>query len=103
MHISVIVVNWNTAGPLTRALDSLALAPGITWEVIVIDNASSDDSVARLRRDYPQVHLIANPDNRGFGRACNQGFAIPVETRAPPSRIQDNAFPTKGKGAPGAN
>jgi GT2 family glycosyltransferase len=76
MRISVVIVNWNTAGPLARALHSLAPIPGIEWEPIVIDNHSSDDSVARLRRDFPQVRLIANPDNRGFGRACNQGFAL---------------------------
>jgi GT2 family glycosyltransferase len=76
MRISVIIVNWNTAGPLARALGSLAPIPGIEWEPIVIDNHSADGSAAMVRREYPGVRLIANPDNRGFGRACNQGFAV---------------------------
>jgi N-acetylglucosaminyl-diphospho-decaprenol L-rhamnosyltransferase len=76
MRISVIIVNWNTAGPLARALRSLAPIGGLAWEPIVIDNHSADGSVAMVRRDFPGVRLIANPDNRGFGRACNQGLAL---------------------------
>ena len=75
MKLSVVIVNWNTAGPLARALGSLAPIPGIEWEVIVVDNASADESVAMVRRAFPNVQLIANPDNRGFGAACNQAFA----------------------------
>lgn len=76
MKLSVVIVNWNTAGPLRRALRSLTPIAGIEWEPIVIDNQSSDDSVAMVRREFPQVRLLANADNRGFGRACNQGFAV---------------------------
>ena len=75
MRISVVIVNWNTAGPLSRALQSLQPIVGLDWEPIVVDNASEDDSVVRVRRDFPTARVIANPDNRGFGRACNQGFA----------------------------
>ena len=51
--------------------------PGKDWsplEVIVVDNASSDDSCALLRRDYPQVRLIELPRNCGFTGACNAGL-----------------------------
>ncbi|MBC7545667.1 MAG: glycosyltransferase family 2 protein [Candidatus Sericytochromatia bacterium] len=75
MRISVIIVNWNTAGPLAQALQSLQPIVGLDWEPIVVDNASADESVAMLRRDFPAVTVIANPDNCGFGRACNQGFS----------------------------
>ncbi len=48
----------------------------LTYEIIVVDNASSDGSVAMLAAEYPQVKIIANKENRGFGAANNQGFAV---------------------------
>lgn len=75
MKVSVVIVNWNTSGPLKRALSSLTPIPGLDWEIVVVDNQSADDSVAMVRREFPDVRLIANQDNRGFGRACNQAFA----------------------------
>ncbi|MCS6919993.1 MAG: glycosyltransferase family 2 protein [Fimbriimonadales bacterium] len=47
-----------------------------TMEIIVVDNASSDGSPQMVAECFPQVKLIANPDNRGFGAACNQGLHI---------------------------
>lgn len=71
--ISVIIVNWNARALLVRCLTSvlenLAELNGDIW---VVDNASTDNSVALLRSSFPQVHLIANQDNRGFAAANNQ-------------------------------
>jgi GT2 family glycosyltransferase len=46
------------------------------YEIIVVDNASSDGSVEMLAAEYPTVQVIANKENRGSARANNQGFAV---------------------------
>jgi GT2 family glycosyltransferase len=45
-------------------------------DVVVVDNASQDGSADLVRERFPQVTLVANPDNRGFGAACNQGVRL---------------------------
>ena len=73
--VSVVIVSWNVAKLLADCLDSLQkTSEGLSLEVWVVDNASSDDSVEMLRTRYPWVHLIANEDNRGFARANNQAI-----------------------------
>lgn len=67
--VSVIIVNFNGRHHLERCLPSLFLTRGVDLEVIVVDNASRDDSVAWLARCHPQVRVIAEPRNHGFGQA----------------------------------
>ncbi len=77
MDISFIIVNWNTRDLLRKCIDSIyKTVQTLTYEIIVVDNASSDGSPEMLAAGYPQVQVIANPENRGFGRANNQGFAV---------------------------
>lgn len=77
MEISFIIVNWNTKDLLRGCLDSIAKTVGsLPHEIVVVDNASSDGSADMLAREYPSVRLIANSENRGFGAANNQGFAV---------------------------
>ena len=77
MDISFIIVNWNTKHLLRDCLESIfKTVHSISYEVIVIDNSSRDGSVDLLRQQYPQVTVIANDHNRGFGAANNQGFAV---------------------------
>ncbi len=73
--ISVVVVNWNRAGLLRNCLQSLRNQQGANLEVIVVDNGSTDDSVAMIRTEFPEVRLIRNSSNRGFCAANNQGIA----------------------------
>jgi N-acetylglucosaminyl-diphospho-decaprenol L-rhamnosyltransferase len=68
-NIGAVIVTWNSSDAIERCLDSCA-----GFNVTVVDNASSDDTVARVRR-YPDVYLIENPENRGFAAAVNQGIA----------------------------
>jgi GT2 family glycosyltransferase len=76
MDVSVIIVNWDTEALLRECLQSVFDATrGIDFEVIVIDNASRDGSVAMVEKEYPQVELVKNPDNKGFATANNQGIA----------------------------
>lgn len=75
--LSVIVVNYNTGYLLERMFSALDAARGsLRVQTIVVDNASRDDSVAILRTKHPDVELVANQTNVGFGRANNQ--AIPL-------------------------
>lgn len=75
--VSVIIVNWNTKDILQNSLDSIyQTIDNLSYEIIVVDNASSDGSQEMLRQRYPQVIKISNSVNRGFGAANNQAFAI---------------------------
>lgn len=77
MDISIIIVNWNTKDLLRNCLNSIyGTVQGIALEIIVVDNASHDGSVAMLREEFPQVAIIENTTNRGFGAANNQAFGI---------------------------
>lgn len=73
--ISVCVVNWNQADLLIGCLRSIfENPPSEEPEVIVVDNGSSDGSVQRVRELFPQVTLIENCENLGFGAANNQAI-----------------------------
>ena len=77
MDISIIIVNWNTKDLLRNCLDSIyKTLRDITYEIIVVDNGSSDGSVDMLREEFPQVKVIENRENRGFGAANNQGLRV---------------------------
>lgn len=72
--VSVILVSWNRREELIHALDSVYLQEGITPEVIVIDNGSSDGTVEMLHQSFPSVVVIRNNTNRGACHGKNQGI-----------------------------
>lgn len=75
MDVSIIIVNYNTAAMLRDCLDSIRQkTSGVEYEVIVVDNASADDSVEMLRKEFPEVKLIEAGGNLGFGKANNLGM-----------------------------
>jgi N-acetylglucosaminyl-diphospho-decaprenol L-rhamnosyltransferase len=75
-RVSVAVVSYNTRDLLLDCLGSIAKsAAGDNLDIIVVDNNSSDGSDEAVRRFFPQATLIRNPQNSGFGRACNQAIA----------------------------
>jgi GT2 family glycosyltransferase len=77
VDVSVIIVNWNTCDLLRQCLQSVyAQTPSLDCEVIVIDNGSSDGSVDMVRREFGEVNLLVNGDNRGFAAANNQGMSV---------------------------
>jgi GT2 family glycosyltransferase len=74
IEVSVIIVNYNTADIITSCINSILIQNNITNEIIVVDNASADNSIEVLKRiDFPGK-VIANDKNVGFGRGCNIGF-----------------------------
>src|SRR5579872_7228855 len=75
--VSFIIVNWNTQKLLEQAIASIyKFATGITYEIIVVDNASSDKSTAMVKKKFPKVKLIENKENLGFAKANNEGIKI---------------------------
>jgi GT2 family glycosyltransferase len=74
LRVSVIVVNWNRRDLLLACLRSLDRQTTREFEVIVVDNGSLDGSPEMVEREYPQVRLVRNRDNRGFCAANNQGI-----------------------------
>jgi GT2 family glycosyltransferase len=77
VRLSIIIVNYNVKYFLEQALYSVRKAlKGIDGEVIVVDNNSSDGSIAMVATRFPEVILIANKENTGFSKANNQGIAI---------------------------
>ena len=78
MQTSVVIPVWNGARFLPTCLDSLlAQQPtqaGEALEVIVVDNASGDNSADLVAQRYPQVRLIRNTQNQGFAGGCNRGI-----------------------------
>jgi N-acetylglucosaminyl-diphospho-decaprenol L-rhamnosyltransferase len=74
-ELSILIVSYNAAADLERCLQSLRQAPPHTsHDVIVIDNASQDESAAVVKSYWPHVRLIPLDSNTGFGRANNIGF-----------------------------
>lgn len=75
--LSIIIVSYNVKYYLEQCLRSIFASKGhLDIEAFVVDNNSSDDSVAYLQPRFPEVHFIANPDNRGFSRANNQAIRL---------------------------
>ncbi|HEY0072368.1 MAG TPA: glycosyltransferase family 2 protein, partial [Chloroflexia bacterium] len=73
--ISIVIVSYNTRDLLRACLRSLpGAAQGLGYEVFVVDNASTDGTVEMIRRQFPEVHVIANEGNVGFAAANNQGL-----------------------------
>ena len=74
--LSVIIVNYNTGDFLVRCLDSVASQSKVNSEVIVVDNASQDNSREEISKNYPWVKLITSRQNLGFAGANNKALNI---------------------------
>ena len=74
MELSIVIVSYNAAADLERCLASLhSPPPAVSFEVIVVDNASTDGSLERIKR-WPHVRVIESGANRGFAAANNIGI-----------------------------
>lgn len=75
MDLSVIIVNYNVKEFLQNLLHSIEKASfNLTKEIIIVDNASDDGSVEFIKEKFPNVKLIVNKKNLGFGKANNIGL-----------------------------
>ena len=74
-ELGIVLVGMNTREYVRNCLRSLAESAWsmCSYSIIYVDNASHDDSVEVVRRDFPHVQVLENPENLGFCRAANQG------------------------------
>jgi GT2 family glycosyltransferase len=74
MKVAVVILNWNGKGFLEKFLPQVIACNASFSEIIVADNASSDDSVAFLKQHYPQVRIVQNSSNGGFAKGYNDAL-----------------------------
>ena len=76
LDLGIVIVNWNTRDLLRDCLRSVEQSEGVSYRVVVVDNASNDGSAEMVRAEFPDVALIANAGNRGYPAANNQGLRL---------------------------
>jgi len=96
--VSIIIVNYNNRNYLLKTLKSLFQDSSVSkYEIIVVDNASDDDSAEAVRRDFPAVKVIILPENAGYAKANNRGvdrasgrffLFLNNDTEVPPDTIE---------------
>ena len=94
--LAIVIVNWNTRDLLRDCLTSVYANRGVTFQVCVVDNASTDGSPETVEREFPQTRLIRNMRNSGFARANNLGlrlwsFGEPGNSDTPPYALLLNS------------
>jgi len=72
--ISIIIPNWNGIKFIAKCLDSIKQSTFSKYEILVVDNGSTDGSRELIQKKYRSVRLIHLPKNLGFARACNEGI-----------------------------
>jgi GT2 family glycosyltransferase len=75
IEVAVVILNWNGRSLLEKYLPGVVEHSNASAEVILADNASTDDSVEYVRRNFPTVRIIQNEDNGGYSRGYNQALA----------------------------
>jgi len=74
--ISIIIVSWNSSREIVACIDSIYAQNHVPCEVIVIDNASSDNTIELIKNYEKKLRFISNNHNLGFAQATNQGLAL---------------------------
>jgi len=75
IDLTISIISYNTRDLLKECLNSIGQnSQGIDYEIIVVDNNSSDGSIDMVRAEFPEVRLIINKENVGFARANNQAI-----------------------------
>jgi GT2 family glycosyltransferase len=77
--VSVIIVSFNTSELTLRCIEAVLGSVGVDLEIILVDNNSSDSTVKLVKRNFPNVLVVKNSKNLGFGSANNIGMAVKSE------------------------
>lgn len=81
-RIAIIVLNWNGKEDTLACLDSLQQLTYANFEIIVVDNGSTDDSIDAIRTRFPHLYLVATGENLGFAEGNNVGIRRALERGA---------------------
>jgi len=78
VKLSIVIISYNTKALLSQCLDSISLglegSPSLIYEVIVVDNASTDGTIKMIEQVFPNVKLFQNSSNKGYAYAVNRGL-----------------------------
>src|SRR5215467_13017085 len=74
-RVSIVILNWNGRNYLQQFLPSVLASTYANKEIVVIDNASTDDSIDLLQREFPSVRIARNENNYGFAKGYNEGLS----------------------------
>ena len=88
VDVSIIIVSWNTRDILRDCLRSVYENAGDVWfEVVVVDNGSTDDSAEMVESEFPRARLIRNSENLGFAAGHNGRSGASID-----ARVRENRF-----------
>ena len=77
MDLSIIIVTYNSRAPVERCIASIEThEPRRAYEIVVVDNASSDGTAEAVAKRFPRVRVVANDENLGYSRGVNQGIRL---------------------------
>jgi GT2 family glycosyltransferase len=82
MKIAIVILNWNGKKDTLECLASLRHLTYSNYEIIVVDNGSTDDSIEAIKLLHPEAHIIAKTKNLGFAGGCNFGMRYALEKGA---------------------
>jgi GT2 family glycosyltransferase len=75
VQVSVIIINYNTFQLTSEAITSIIEhTRGVTYEIVLVDNASTECDPGRFEENFPTIKLVRNPDNSGFAKGNNLGI-----------------------------
>src|SRR4051812_11588864 len=74
--VAIVIINWNGKRFLEKFLPSITSSTYTNKRIIVADNASTDDSIAYLKKEHPGVEIISIPSNLGFAKGYNYSLKL---------------------------
>ena len=76
MNVKILILNWNGGEVLIECLESITRIEYDNLDIIVIDNASSDNSINNIHGQFPNIKVIALDHNYGYSKAYNKAFEL---------------------------
>lgn len=89
-HLSVIILNWNAAADTIRCAQAVLQWQNINPSVLIVDNASQEDDIKRIKHACPTLQVICNSANRGFAGGNNQGITAALDIIDAPVLLLNN-------------
>jgi GT2 family glycosyltransferase len=97
MELTVVVLNWNAAKDTVNCVQQIVAWQHLNPAILVVDNASSDDSLKIIARECPTIQLISNAENLGFAGGTNRGISEALSVgNAPILLLNNDAFINEG-------